>query len=127
MSDKKPTLYERLGGDKAIEEVTYSFYSRVFADPELSPFFEGVAQERLQTMQREFFAAALDGPIRYSGRPLTEVHAGMNIKPRHLSRFLDHLMEAFADRGIDERDRYEIYSRINTYADEITGTTSVDG
>jgi len=127
MSERKPTLYERLGGDVAIDEVTFDFYRRVFADPELSPFFEGVAPERLQTMQREFFAAALDGPIRYSGRPLIEVHAGLGVKPRHLSRFLDHLMEAFADRGIGEQDRYEIYSRINTYADEITGSTTVDG
>jgi hemoglobin len=127
MSEEKPTLYERLGGDEAIDEAIFGFYRRVFADPELSPFFEGVEAERLKAMQREFFAAALDGPIRYSGRPLTEVHAGLGIQPRHLSRFLDHLMEAFADRGIGEHDRYEIYSRINMYADEITGSTSVDG
>jgi hemoglobin len=127
MSDEKPTLYDRLGGEKAIEEVVQAFYSRVFADPELSPFFTGVAPERLAIMQREFFAAALDGPIRYSGRPLNEVHAGLGIQPRHLARFLEHLMATLADRGITETDRYEIYSRINTYADEITGTTSVDG
>ena len=125
--EESPTLYERLGGEKAIEEVVYAFYSRVFADPELSPFFEGIPQERLSVMQREFFAAALDGPIRYSGRPLNEVHSGLGIKPHHLKLFLDHLIEALAGRGIGESDRYEICSRINTYADEITGTTSVDG
>ena len=127
MPDEKPSLYERLGGDEAIEEVLYDFYRRVFADPELSPFFEDIDPERLRTMQHEFFAAALDGPIGYSGRSLTEVHAGLGIKPHHLSRFLDHLLEALTDRGIDEHDRYEIYSRINIYADEITDTTSIDG
>ena len=127
MSEEKRTLYERLGGDEAIDEAIFDFYRRVFADPELSPFFEGVAADRLKAMQREFFAAALDGPIRYSGRPLTEVHAGLGIQARHVSRFLDHLMEAFADRGIGEHDRREIYDRIDIYADEITGSTSVDG
>lgn len=126
-SKESTTLYDRLGGEKTIEEVVYAFYSRVFADAELSPFFEGIPQDRLSVMQREFFAAALDGPIRYSGRPLNEVHAGLGIKPRHLKLFLDHLMEAMAGRGIDESDRYEICSRINTYADEITGATSIDG
>ena len=75
-------------------------------------------------MQREFFAAALDGPVRYSGRPLHEVHARLGIELRHLSRFLDHMMEVLADSSIDERDRYEIRSRINTYADDITGATA---
>lgn len=121
------TLYDRLGGEEAIAAVIDVFYRRVFADPRLSPFFEGVPLERLQTMQREFFAAALDGPIRYTGRPLREVHAELGIKPAHLARFLEHLMETLADREIGERDRYEIYSRINTYADDITGSTSVDG
>ncbi len=121
------TLYDRLGGEEAIAAWIDVFYRRVFADPQLSHFFEGVPLERLQTMQREFFAAALDGPIRYTGRPLREVHAELGIKPTHLARFLEHLMETLADREIGERDRYDIYSRINTYADEITGSTSVDG
>ena len=124
MSEDKKTLYERIGGDEAIEALVYTFYRRVFSDPELAPFFEGIEQDRLQTMQREFFSAALDGPIRYSGRPLNEVHAGLGIELRHLSRFLDHMMAVVADYPIDEHDRYEIRSRINTYADEITGVTS---
>lgn len=123
MTEDASTLYERIGGDEAIAEALYDFYRRVFADPELSPFFEGVEAERLEGMQREFFSAALDGPVRYSGRPLHEVHADLGIELRHLSRFLDHLMEALAERAIDEADRYDIRSRINTYADDITGAT----
>lgn len=125
MTDDKITLYDRLGGDEAIGELVYDFYRRVFADPELSPFFKEISQERLQTMQREFFSAALDGPIRYTGRPLYEAHAELGIELRHLSRFLDHLMETLADRQISDEDRYDIRSRINTYADEITGVTPV--
>jgi len=121
MTDEMPTLYDRLGGDEAIGEMIYDFYRRVFADPELSPFFTGISQDRLQTMQREFFSAALDGPIRYTGRPIHEAHAGLGIELRHLSLFLDHLMETLADRKISEQDRYDIRSQINTYADEITG------
>lgn len=121
------TLFERIGGEDAVSELLFAFYQRVLADPELGPFFADTPIEKLRVMQREFFAAALDGPIGYTGRPLSEVHAGRGIKPRHLARFLEHLMATLVDRDIEEADRYEIYSRINTYADEITGTTSVDG
>lgn len=120
MSEERRTLYDRVGGEEAIAEALYAFYRRVFADPELSPFFEGISHERLERMQREFFAAALDGPIHYSGRPLHEVHAGLGIQLRHLSRFLDHLMATLEERDVSEADRYDIRSRINTYADEIT-------
>ncbi len=121
------TLYDRLGGDSALEAVVFDFYKRVFADPLLAPFFEGIPPERLQRMQREFFAAALDGPVRYTGRPLVEVHAGLGIQARHLARFLEHLLATLSDRDLSERDRYDIYSRINTYANDITGSTTVDG
>ncbi|MEZ4334107.1 MAG: group 1 truncated hemoglobin [Myxococcota bacterium] len=127
MALSSPTLYERLGGERAIEAVIGDFYDRVLADPLLAPFFEGIERDRLRRMQREFFAAALGGPIRYTGRPLNVVHAGLGIRTRHLARFLEHLTATLADRELTERDRYDIYTRIHRYADEITGTTSVDG
>jgi hypothetical protein len=55
------------------------------------------------------------------------VHAGLGIRTRHLARFLDHPTATLADREISEHDRYDIYSRINTYADDITGSTALDG
>lgn len=121
MSQTEPTLYERIGGDETVHAVVADFYRRVLSDPELSPFFAGIDAERLEVMQREFFAAALDGPLRYTGRPMNEVHSGLGIQLRHLSRFLDHLLETLASRGLDEDDRYDIHSRINTWASDITG------
>ena len=73
------------------------------------------------------FAEALDGPIRYTGRPLGEVHAGLGIQPRHLQRFLEHLLATLEHEDLGSDDRYEIYDRIARRADEITATTGVDG
>ena len=121
MSDASRTPYEKVGGNEAVTPVVYAFHRRVFGDPELAPFFEGIDPDRLQSMQREFFPATLDGPVHDSGRPLNEVHAGLGIQLRHLSRFLDPMTEVLGDLPIDDRDRYEIRSRMNKYADEITG------
>jgi hemoglobin len=125
------SLYERVGGAGSIGHLVAAFYRRVLADPELSPFFADTSVETLQRMQAEFFAAAFDGPIQYSGRTLAEVHSGRGIRARHLRRFLEHLMDTLSDEAsgvdLDENDRFEIYSRISTYADEITDTTTVDG
>lgn len=121
------SLFDRVGGESAIQRLVGQFYDRVLADGELRGFFEGVSLEKLRDMQHEFFSAALGGPIAYSGRSLSEAHVGRGIRSRHVSRFLDHLLETLQDQGLEEDDVYDIYSRINTYADEITGATTVDG
>ena len=67
MIGKQQTLFERIGGDQAISELIHKFYDRVVADPELKPFFKNASMEKIRRMQREFFSAALDGPITYTG------------------------------------------------------------
>lgn len=121
------SLFERVGGQEAVASLVTAFYQRVLVDPELSPFFEGASIEKLQRMQAEFFSAALGGPIRYTGRPLSEVHQGMGIRPRHLARFVEHMLATLRGLEIGEDDALDIISRINRYADEITGDYGVDG
>ena len=127
MSEPKSSLFERIGGERAVSELVDAFYARVLADDELAPFFEHTSMEKLRRMQREFFAAALDGPPLYTGRSMSEVHAEKGIQTQHLARFVDHLMATLRDLPIDADDAYDIVSRINTYADEITGEATVDG
>lgn len=121
------TLYDRLGGERAVSELVDEFYGRVLSDKMLAPFFAETSMDRLRAMQREFFAAALGGPIRYSGQSLSESHVGRGIRARHLARFVEHLLATLRSRGADERDALDIISRINTYASEITGEVGVDG
>lgn len=124
---ERQTLYERVGGEPEIEKLVEGFYVRVLADPELAPFFAEARLERLRCMQTEFFAAALDGPVCYSGMDLAAAHAGRGIRPRHLARFVEHLVETLRERGIEEQDVQDIASRIHTYTTEITGEVGVDG
>ncbi|NNL66171.1 MAG: group 1 truncated hemoglobin [Myxococcales bacterium] len=125
MATAEQTLYDRVGGEAGIERFVDAFYGRVLGDPELAPFFEGTSMDRLRNMQQEFFGAALDGPIRYGGRSLTEVHAGRGIEVRHFARFVEHLLETLQGEGLDEDDVYEIIARVNTYVDQITGQGSI--
>lgn len=127
MLDKQQTLYKRVGGEQTISELIHEFYDRVLADPELKPFFEKTSMDKLRRMQREFFSAALDGPIIYSGRPLSHVHHGRGITKRHFALYVSHLIDTLQDQGINDQDAQEIIGRINTYADEITGDVGSAG
>ena len=125
--EKPLTLYERVGGEEAIADLIIEFYDRVLADPELKPFFKHTSMDKLRRMQREFFSAALDGPITYTGKPLGYVHHGRGITKYHFGRFVNHLLDTLRDYGVDDRDVNDIIGRINTYADEITGESGQSG
>ena len=127
MNDKQQTLFERVGGEQAINDLIDDFYDRVFADLELKPFFKDVSVDKLRRMQREFFSAALDGPVLYTGRPLSHVHHGRGITMHHFALYVAHLLDTLRDLKISDQDVQEIIGRINTYADEITGEASSVG
>jgi len=127
MSNNHPTLFERIGGEQMIAEVVDDFYDRVLADPELKPFFRNTSIDKLRSMQREFFGAALDGPTTYTGKPLSHVHHGRGITKHHFTLFVNHLLDTLRDRGINDQDVTDIISRISTYAEEITGDISSAG
>jgi hypothetical protein len=45
------TLYEKLGGEAAVQAAVTSFYDKLLADPLLAHFFEGVDMRRLAMKQ----------------------------------------------------------------------------
>ena len=124
IADSQASLYDRIGGAAAIKNMVATFYTKVIADPALRPFFDHVPLNKLRRMQVEFFSAALDGPIRYTGRPVIHAHHGLNITRQHFQAFVEHLFETLARYPLSEDDRYAIISRINTYADDIIGSGS---
>jgi hemoglobin len=116
------TLYERIGGAEAVAALVDRFYARVIADDELRPYFDHVALDKLRRMQVEFFSAALDGPIVYSGRPVIHAHHGLRITRMHFQAFVGHLFATLSDHALSEEDRYAVIARINTYADDVLGS-----
>ena len=83
--------------------------------------------DKLRRMRRERFSAALDGPISYTGRPLSHVHHGRGITKHHLALYIGHLIDVLQGHGINDQEVQEVIARINTYAEEITGDVGSAG
>jgi hemoglobin len=96
----EPTIYDTIGGTSALEAVVADFYDRVLADPELAGFFAGTNMARLKGRQVEFFAAALGGPVPYSGASMRDAHRGRGIGQRHFDLVAGHLVAALAEAGV---------------------------
>ena len=123
MSDPSPSLYERLGGEDMISTLIPAFYVRVLADAELAPFSRHTALEKLHDMQREFLTMATGGPVSYSGKPLAHAHHGRRISKHHFALFTTHLVDTLLDMGVTQLEADEVIDRVNTFVNEITGTS----
>jgi len=99
-STGQPTIFEAIGGEPALVAVVSDFYDRVLADPGLSGFFAGTNMARLQGRQVEFFAAALGGPVTYSGASMKDAHVGRGIEQRHFDLVAGHLVASLAGAGV---------------------------
>lgn len=119
------SLFQRVGGEQGVKNLVRSFYDRVLKEPELAPFFEDASIDRLFAMQYEFFAAALGGPVHYSGLSISKAHFGRGIEREHFSRFVNHLIDTLQAWQLTEAEINSIISRVNTYADEVTGSPVV--
>ena len=106
-----------------IDSLIPAFYARVLADPELAPFFKNTSIEKLHQMQHAFFSMATGRPVTYSGKSMAHAHHGRGITAKHFSLFTGHLVETLRDLGVTQEEADEVIDRVNTYANEITGTS----
>lgn len=127
MTESSETMYAELGGEAGVVALVDEMYRRVLADHQLGPFFADTDMHRLKQMQVAFISAMVDGPVRYSGAELTEIHRGRGIERKHFSAFCGHLVDAMDARHVSSSVADQILARLAMFADKITGSTSSSG
>ena len=120
-------LYYRIGGEDAVAKLIDTFYDRVIKDPEIGGFFKNTDVAKIKRMQKEFFAAALGGPVEYTGLELTVAHGDRKIGRSQFSRYVHLLLDTLTSLGIEEKDIIEVIDRVNLYVDDVVGAVGVDG
>jgi hemoglobin len=94
--------YDAIGGGSAVSAVVNDFYDRVLGDPQLAPYFEGVDLARVKRHQVLMVSQVLGGPDPYTGRPLSEAHAGLGIDHDDFTVVVGHLAAAMKDAGVPD-------------------------
>lgn len=109
------SMLERFGGQAGVIALVEEFYSRVEPDSEIRPVYP----EDLEPGKRKlglFLAQWLGGPPAYTqlyGHPrLRRRHFPFVIDDRAAGRWLKHMREAMAARGIAADDIDAVFSRL---------------
>jgi len=63
----KQSLYDRLGGRATLDRVHKIFYDKVYGDPWLGQFFEGVDQAHIEQQQTNLMGQGMGGPEHFDG------------------------------------------------------------
>lgn len=118
------SLYERLGGESAIEAAVVLFYRKVMDDPALAPFFAGLDLDQQIKKQIAFMTMAFGGPAPYSGRDLRVAHAGSvarGLHDRHFDAVAAHLRATLEELGVGTAEVGEVLAIVGTTRGDVLG------
>jgi truncated hemoglobin YjbI len=116
-------LYDRVGGDKAMETLVDVFYRKVLGDELVGPFFADVDMAAQRLKQKSFLAMAFGGPYQYTGKDLREVHLRMvkemGLSDAHFERVMEIFRESLREVHIPEPEIATMCETLETFRDDV--------
>lgn len=100
------TLYEKLGGEPAVDAAVDLFYKKVLADDRIKHFFEGVDMARQAQHQKMFLTYAFGGAPDYPGKAMRAAHQRlvdeMGLDDSHFDAVMENLGGTLVELGVPE-------------------------
>lgn len=116
-------LYNRVGGNKAMDIAVDVFYRKVLQDDLVSRFFEDVDMEGQRLKQKSFLAMAFGGPYQYSGLDLRKAHGRlverMGLTDEHFDRVAALFRETMEELEISKKEIDEMIAVLESARDDI--------
>ncbi len=95
------SLYERIGGEPAVEAAVDLFYDKVLADGRIRHFFEGVDMARQRQHQKMFLTYAFGGMSAYPGAGMRKAHGHLvekyGLNDGHFDAVMENLGAALVE------------------------------
>jgi len=113
------SLYERLGGEAAVDAAVDKFYDRVLADSRINQFFEGLDMVAQAAKQKAFLTMVFGGPNDYSGKDMREGHKHLGLTDEHFDAVVENLGATLKDLGVGDEDIQEVAALAETTRDDV--------
>ena len=104
-------LYERIGGEAAVNAAVEVFYRKVLKDDRIKGFFDDVDMDRQLAKQKAFLTMAFGGPAHYSGQDLRSGHAHLvkrGLNDGHFDAVAQRLQETLQELGVGPAEISEV-------------------
>ena len=121
MSD---SLFEKIGGEGAVNAAVDIFYRKVLTDDSISQFFEEADMDDQIAKQKSFLTMAFGGPNEYSGTDMRKAHAPLvekGLNEAHFGAVAGHLQATLEELGVSEELIGEVMAIAGSTHDEVLG------
>ncbi|HLO97334.1 MAG TPA: group 1 truncated hemoglobin [Fimbriimonas sp.] len=116
------SLYEKLGGDAAVDAAVDNFYRKVLVDDRVNSFFEGIDMERQAAKQKAFLTMAFGGPNNYTARDMKEAHAHLTgLNDSYFDAIVENLGATLKEMGVEDGLIAEVAAVAETTREAVLG------
>lgn len=118
------SLYDRLGGEAAVNAAVDIFYRKVLADDRISDFFDGVDMDRQAAKQKAFLTMAFGGPNNYTGEDMRKGHAHLvarGLNDSHFDAVVEDLGATLQELGVSDDLIGEVAAIAETTRNDVLG------
>lgn len=116
------TLFDKLGGEAAVNAAVDIFYRKVLLDDRINRFFDGIDMEKQANKQKSFLTMVFGGPNKYTGLDMREGHkhlVAMGLDDSHVDAVIENLGATLAELGVGEEDIAQVAAIANSVRDDV--------
>lgn len=114
------TVYEKIGGEKAVDAAVDIFYRKVLSDDRIKNFFDDVDMDEQVAKQKAFLTYAFGGPANYTGQAMREGHAHLvkrGLNDMHVDTVIELLGATLQELNVPN----ELISEVAGIAESVRG------
>ena len=119
-----PSLYERLGGEAAVDAAVDVFYDKVLSDYRINRYFEKSDMAKQAAHLKAFLTFAFGGPNNYTGRSLRDGHARLvnnGLSDFHYDAVMEHLGATLKQLNVPDDLIEEVTAIAESVRNEVLG------
>ncbi|MBV1880813.1 MAG: group 1 truncated hemoglobin [Pseudomonadales bacterium] len=113
------SLFDRIGGEAAVDAAVDIFYEKVLADTRINEFFRDLDMSAQSRKQKAFLTMVFGGPSQYSGKDMRAGHAHMGLTDVHFDAVVENLAATLTELGVGAAEIGEIAAIAESVRDDV--------
>jgi hemoglobin len=118
--DNRP-LFERLGGQPAINAVVHEFVLTTKADTRISQLFLNTDPVKLEQAMDDHVCSITGGGCTYKGKSMRDAHTGMKLSEADFAAFMDDLQQVLVKLKVPKRESDEVLGAFDGMKGDVVG------
>ncbi len=116
---EQKSLYERLGGQPAVEAVANGLVARILADGRVNKWFAHASSSPENTAAYKakltaFICQAVGGPCKYTGRDMTTAHKGRGVTNEAFAAVAEDLSATLDQLKVPAKEKGEVMTLVGS-------------